>query len=230
MLSSADKLRAKIKEDKQKQSAKEDDPVRIWWTDHLSRIEKLPASQRILETEALMRNPKARQGWLASEVLLYRLHLEFTAWINDPDREERACQDKYTVSILRMAKSIYALPGPTTAVLRTLACALLAIGLGDLLPHFEENFAGASATASDADRLISFDFVKVVRKSGAPAHKYMLITEHPVVWQLRVFGEYMDRSMDSAPDRRVQFDPDAWQKKVLDCIDEPDHSILVVGQ
>jgi superfamily II RNA helicase len=66
-------------------------------------------------------------------------------------------------------------------------------------------------------------------KSNKPYHKYMAIVEHPIIWQLRLFGKYMDRSMDSAPDKRVAFQPDAWQRQVLDCIDQ-DHSLLVVGQ
>ena len=58
----------------------------------------------------------------------------------------------------------------------------------------------------------------------------MPIVEHPVEWQLRLFGEYMDRSMDSADDHRVSFQPDAWQREVLDCLDEEGHSVLVVGK
>jgi hypothetical protein len=59
--------------------------------------------------------------------------------------------------------------------------------------------------------------------------KYMCMKEDPVVWQLRAFGEHLDRSMDSASDPRVTFRPDAWQRKVLDCLDDDGHSVLVVG-
>jgi len=34
--------------------------------------------------------------------------------------------------------------------------------------------------------------------------------------------------MDSSPDRRVSFEPDAWQRRVLDGIDQ-NKSLLVVG-
>jgi len=40
----------------------------------------------------------------------------------------------------------------------------------------------------------------------------------------------MDRSMDSAPDRRVSFEPMRWQREVLDGLDEPKTSLLVVGE
>ena len=56
----------------------------------------------------------------------------------------------------------------------------------------------------------------------------MKIMEHPVVWQLRFFGDYMDRSMDSLPDPRVSFEADAWQRRVLDGIDQ-NKSLLVVA-
>jgi hypothetical protein len=39
----------------------------------------------------------------------------------------------------------------------------------------------------------------------------------------------MDRSMDSQPDRRVKFEPDAWQRKVLDAVDD-NVSLSVVEQ
>ena len=81
------------------------------------------------------------------------------------------------------------------------------------------------------DRALAFGFIKLLKsKSHKPIYKFMTINEDPVVWQLRVFGEYMDRSMDSAPDSRVTFQPDAWQREVLDGLDEPKTSLLVVGE
>ncbi|SJK99648.1 uncharacterized protein ARMOST_02956 [Armillaria ostoyae] len=76
---------------------------------------------------------------------------------------------------------------------------------------------------------LAFDFVKLVRSKEDILYPWMKITEHPILWQLRLFGPYMDRSMDGCWDRRVNFDPDAWQKNALDYIDDPDHSMLVVA-
>ncbi|CAI6100134.1 unnamed protein product [Clonostachys chloroleuca] len=45
--------------------------------------------------------------------------------------------------------------------------------------------------------------------------------------QLEYAGPYMDRRFDSRPDDRVQFEPDAWQRQVLDSIDEDDSLIVV---
>lgn len=41
-----------------------------------------------------------------------------------------------------------------------------------------------------------------------------------IEFQLEHYGPYMERGFDSAPDPRVPFKPDAWQRKVLDAIDE----------
>jgi hypothetical protein len=47
-------------------------------------------------------------------------------------------------------------------------------------------------------------------------------------FQLLHYGPYFDRSIDSAPDPRVPFEPDGWQRKVLDEIDAR-RSLLVVA-
>ncbi|TGZ81795.1 P-loop containing nucleoside triphosphate hydrolase protein [Ascodesmis nigricans] len=47
-------------------------------------------------------------------------------------------------------------------------------------------------------------------------------------FQLEYFGPFMDRNMDSAPDDRVPFEPDGWQRKVLDELDS-ENSVFVVA-
>ncbi|KAH8704387.1 hypothetical protein GQ44DRAFT_820072 [Phaeosphaeriaceae sp. PMI808] len=47
-------------------------------------------------------------------------------------------------------------------------------------------------------------------------------------FQLEHCGPYLERAIDSAPDSRVPFHPDAWQRKVLDAIDD-NHSLFVVA-
>lgn len=66
----------------------------------------------------------------------------------------------------------------------------------------------------------SFDF-----KSFMPVSK--LVTEYRAL-QLEYGGPYMDRRFDSQPDDRVRFEPDAWQRKVLDSIDA-NNSLLVIA-
>ncbi|KAM7186722.1 hypothetical protein V8F33_011645 [Rhypophila sp. PSN 637] len=50
----------------------------------------------------------------------------------------------------------------------------------------------------------------------------------PIDFQLEFCGPYLERSFDSAPDSRVPFEPDAWQRKVLDAVDAK-RSLLVVA-
>lgn len=50
----------------------------------------------------------------------------------------------------------------------------------------------------------------------------------PIEFQLRHYGQYMDRDIDPKPDPRVSFIPDGWQRKVLDEIDR-NNSVFVVA-
>lgn len=54
------------------------------------------------------------------------------------------------------------------------------------------------------------------------------LSSSPKDFQLLYCGPYMDRNLDSAPDSRVPFEPDGWQRKVLDELDA-DKSIFVVA-
>ncbi|RSL40666.1 hypothetical protein CEP54_016052 [Fusarium duplospermum] len=54
-----------------------------------------------------------------------------------------------------------------------------------------------------------------------------LVRDHRIL-QLEHGGPYMDRQFDSQPDTRVPFEPDAWQRGVLDSIDA-NESLLVVA-
>ncbi|KAM0285639.1 hypothetical protein ACHAQH_001345 [Verticillium albo-atrum] len=61
-----------------------------------------------------------------------------------------------------------------------------------------------------------------------PSSKDLAIPLKPTEFQLEHYGPYMERNFDSKPDDRVTFDPDAWQRKVLDTIDA-NNSLMVVA-
>lgn len=182
---------------------------------------------------------RAESGWLAVEMRLYRLDLELRSWIEDPNAEsdssevQGAVRDKYAVAIMRTVKEMSERGGLFPSARKALEVVLHCLGFED----YVANLLDTSPLPSADDRKLSFSFIKLVRsKTKAPIYKFMAIVEDPVIWQLRVFGEYMDRSMDSQPDSRVSFNPDAWQRRVLDCLDDVDgnrnlnHSVLVVGE
>ena len=175
----------------------------------------------------LLRNPRTDAGWLSVEIRLYSLHLTIQHWIAEPEPENPRIHDNYVISILRVVKELYTNDSLTGTTLGVLAGILVSLGFTNYIAPLEEE----ACRRLQPDRDLEFTFVKLLKsKSHKPLYKFMAIKEDPVIWQLRVFGEYMDRSMDSASDPRVAFQPDAWQREVLDCLDSPKSSILVVGE
>ncbi|MCJ1400686.1 hypothetical protein MMC11_003894 [Xylographa trunciseda] len=73
------------------------------------------------------------------------------------------------------------------------------------------------------DHSLTFGF-----KIPQPLAVSLSISLSPTDFQLLHCGPYMDRNMDSQPDTRVPFNPDGWQRRVLDELDA-DHSVFVVA-
>ncbi|CCM02168.1 uncharacterized protein FIBRA_04246 [Fibroporia radiculosa] len=220
-VSSADKIR---QANAAKKQLKEDDSNLTWWQEQLKILAQESTENQLKAVENLQRNKRTREGWLSVEVQLYSLHLEFVRWIERSDREVPAVRDQIVVRILRLVKDTFHRKDLFPAAAGIFETALSVVGLSDVVPELK-----ASAPALTADRELNFKFIKLAKsKSRSAVHKFMDIDEDPIVWQLRLFGEYMDRSMDSQDDPRVQFKPDAWQRDVLDCLDA-NHSVLVVA-
>lgn len=75
-----------------------------------------------------------------------------------------------------------------------------------------------------SDQKLSFDFVQLPPKVSSLGNSLS-----PLEFQLTYAGPFMDRTMDSRPDSRVQgFEPDRWQRDVLDQIDAK-NSVFVVA-
>lgn len=205
----------------EKKRAKQDAEDVGWWNEKLAELQRQPNSlARIQMTDSLQRNPRTTQGWLAVEVRLYRLHLELLDWIDHKRSDQPNINDEYRVKILKLIKDQAGQATPTAASILT--SVLSALGFSDVAP------ALLGGTKSAPDRRPSFDFVKVAKKSGSAVYDFMRLDEHPTHWLLRCFGEHMDRSLDSKPDPRVPFEPDGWQRQVLDNLDK-DVSVLVVA-
>lgn len=220
-LSSKDKLLLKIKEGKEVTQANES---LAWWKIQLLKLSKLSLSDQIALLKNLLRSPKLKDRLLTLEMRIFRAQLEFQLWLQEPDRDSGTTRDKYTVSIVCMLKEICDANVMTSSAKLVLTAMFKALGFTDYASSI------LSIPEVAPDRPLSFRAIDLINsKNNKPCHKFMAIVEPPIVWQLRLFGKYMDRSMDSAPDKRVAFQPDAWQRQVLDCIDQ-DHSLLVVGQ
>jgi hypothetical protein len=224
-LSARERIR---QEHAREKKAKEDSSSQTWWLEQLRQVEMMKTYEsKISGLRGLLRNPRAGAGWLSVEVQLYSLHLTVQQWIVERDPENPGIHDHYTVSIMRVVKELYTSDFLTGTTLGILAGILVSLGFVDYIAPLEDE----ASRRLQPDRALAFSFVKLLKsKSRKPIHKFMAIKEDPVTWQLRVFGEYMDRSMDGAPDPRVSFQPDAWQREVLDCLDKPKDSLLVVGE
>ncbi|KAI0067591.1 P-loop containing nucleoside triphosphate hydrolase protein [Artomyces pyxidatus] len=222
-LSGAEKIRQKNAEEKQ---AKGDSTSRDWWQEQLANLSKLGLEQRVAQLAPLFRNPRSSVGWLAVEMRLFQLDLEIRRWLAETQLATSSVRDRYVVAVMRQIKDMYEMSSLTPTTCAALASVLVSLGFSDYIASMES----AAATRMAPDRPLSFTFVKLLQTKGRkPIHEAMHIKEDPIVWQLRLFGEYMDRSMDSSWDARVSFQPDAWQRDVLDCLDSPSCSVLVVA-
>jgi hypothetical protein len=212
----------------QEKKAMEDSSSQKWWVEQLRQVEMIATYEnKMSRFRSLLRNPRVGSKWLSVEVRLYLLHLTIQQWIDEHDPENTAIHDYYAVSIIRVVKELYTSDYLTETALGILATIMISLGFEDYIPPLEDD----ASRNLQPDRVLAFGFIKLLKsKTHKPIHKFMAVKEDPVVWQLRVFGEYMDRSMDSAPDHRVSFQPDAWQREVLDGLDEPKSSLLVVGE
>jgi hypothetical protein len=219
-LSSKEKLLREISANKQ--AAHQETLLKLW-KEQLNAMEKMSNSDRLTHLQGLERNKKFDDPFLAAEFGLYKLHVRLSGWVGDPDRDSDITRDRQTVSIMRLIKSIIDRKCVTATASAVLSSVLAALGFAAYAPSM------AIPSGNIADRPLSFEFKKLFgSKRREPYYEFMKITEHPVNWQLRLFGEHMDRSMESQKDERVSFQADAWQIRVLDAIDRGD-SLLVVG-
>ncbi|KAG8216977.1 hypothetical protein J3R82DRAFT_7282 [Butyriboletus roseoflavus] len=195
-----------------------------WLTERIRDLDSETSVSAVEKTLLdLKRNPRSNEPLVATELALYRLHRLFQHWILDPERDSAAVRDKHSVTALRTIKDIFEANYLTIDIRKCTQDVLNVLGFS----AYTNTLTIASTTHED--RRLTFKFVKLIKsKTQEPLHAFMRIKEHPIEWQLRVFGEYMDRSMDSQVDPRVSFKPDAWQRQVLDAIDD-NKSLLVVA-
>ncbi|KAJ3015264.1 hypothetical protein HKX48_004690 [Thoreauomyces humboldtii] len=77
----------------------------------------------------------------------------------------------------------------------------------------------------EEDAPLSFKFAY---PRGVASQSWLRCPHNLTTFQLLHYGTHMDRTMGSAPDPRVDFEPDQWQREVLDTIDR-DESVFVVA-
>ncbi|TNY21481.1 DEAD/DEAH box helicase [Rhodotorula diobovata] len=282
VLSSREKLIAENAAKKVQEEGKENYK---WWVERLDDLKDMPIPGQISQVQSYLKNKRAQDPWLGTEMVVKRVDLELRKWIADERREADDVADQYRVFIARtlsplLQKYMRALEEGTGNVVinekqgRAISNTLAVLGLECLMPEgikwsdklgsgddkkdkkskaddddgkkkkggakpgskaaqAAKKDATSSAKAAKPEKdersKLTFHFCTIIDKdAGEAMYEWMEIDEHPLEWQLRTMGEYMARELDSRPDPRVNFEPDAWQREVLDNIDE-DKSMLIVA-
>ncbi|GAA6057212.1 hypothetical protein JCM3770_003263, partial [Rhodotorula araucariae] len=253
-----------------------------WWVERLADLQDMPIPGQVSQVQSYLKNKRAQDPWLGTEMLVKRIDLELRKWIADERREADDVADAYRVFIARtvsphLQKYMRALEDGSGAVVinekqgRAISNTLAVLGLECLIPagiKWSDKLGGddkkdkkskadeddgkkkkgsakpgskaaqaakkdtpakAAKPEKDERSKLTFHFCSLIDKdAGEAMYEWMEIDENPLEWQLRTMGEYMARELDSRPDPRVNFEPDAWQREVLNNIDE-DKSMLIVA-
>ncbi|KAF2235909.1 P-loop containing nucleoside triphosphate hydrolase protein [Viridothelium virens] len=149
---------------------------------------------------------------IGAEVKCYMLNALLRLWISQCRTNDKNKGFPILALAFDTIRSIETTPGLTRTVVNNVKETIKALG-----------FSQMSFRDSSVERPLPFQF-SLAQSRG------LNLTVHPspLSFQLAYCGPYMDRNFDDAPDDRVPFRPDGWQRKVLDEIDAG-HSLLVVA-
>lgn len=158
-------------------------------------------------------NTDLKRDTIEAEVRLYLLHTLLLMWIGYC-REDKEMEGIHIAALIFDSISAFSKSRITITktIVNYLNTTVKALGLPTL-----------SMPPADSDRTLSFNFAL-----ENPSSLDLSIPLSAIQFQLDHCGPYFERSIDSAPDSRVPFEPDAWQRKVLDEIDAR-RSLLVVA-
>ncbi|KAH7396308.1 DEAD/DEAH box helicase-like protein [Pyrenochaeta sp. MPI-SDFR-AT-0127] len=157
-------------------------------------------------------NSASKRQILEPEVHIYMLNVLLEMWI-------RFCKDGAKEKGLYVAALIFDTARALcslSSVTKTIAACLTKTVEQLQLPTLQ-------VPAIEGDRRLPFGFV--LEQTSAID---LALTLTPEDFQLLHCGPYFDRTIDSAPDPRVPFEPDTWQRRVLDEIDAH-RSLLVIA-
>lgn len=159
-------------------------------------------------------NSDIKRKTLGPEVRLYMLSVLLEMWISNCKRTDKDDGIYIAALIFDTVRSFCNLPSVTKTIATCLKTTIDQLQLPPLqLP------------ITQGDRKLPFQFVLLDDTATFPDLALNLSFED---FQLLHCGPYFDRTMDSAPDPRVPFEPDAWQRRVLDEIDAR-RSLLVIA-
>lgn len=154
----------------------------------------------------------ASRDVIEAECQLYVLNCALQYWIEACRRgEEERCAE-VTALIWILAQAVMDSKGVTKDIVSKIELTVKTLNIPPF-PH----------RASDVERKLGFKFALPTTITASLA-----VNLPAKDFQLLHCGPYMERSFDSRPDSRVEFQPDGWQRKVLDGIDA-NQSVFVVA-
>ncbi|KAH7079592.1 hypothetical protein FB567DRAFT_631384 [Paraphoma chrysanthemicola] len=158
-------------------------------------------------------NSEVKRKTLEPEVRLYMLDVLLEMWIINCRKADKDDSIYIAALIFDTVRSFCNLPTVTKTIHACLKDTVEQLQLPPL-----------QIPTAQGDRKLPFQFA-LNQDITFPDLAVKLSPEH---FQLLHCGPYFDRTMDSAPDPRVPFEPDAWQRRVLDEIDAR-RSLLVIA-
>ena len=185
------------------------------WEEVRKRLEKLEPEIKYLEAVSYYnRLDDSKARILRLEVDIYRLHALLYRWAALCKQGKK--DEGYGIVAL-IWDIIRSLNSSRAEMTKVAAAYLESVSLLIGLPKPE-------AHSDVLDRPMSFQLLFPQASSGT-----LSINMSPLEFQLMFCGPYMDRNTDARPDSRVAlFEPDGWQREVLDELDA-NHSIFVVA-
>lgn len=159
-------------------------------------------------------NTEIKRKTLEAEVRLYMLNVLVQMWITNCKKADKEDGIYIAALIFDTVRSFCNLPSVTKTISACLTQTVQELELPAL-----------QIPPAQGDRKLPFKFVL---DQETTANVDLALNLSPEHFQLLHCGPYFDRTMDSAPDPRVPFEPDAWQRKVLDEIDAR-RSLLVIA-
>ncbi|KAF5708097.1 dead deah box helicase [Fusarium mundagurra] len=195
--------------------AKQNDALQLWAM-KCAEIEKTddPVKQYLKALDLLSNGLPGSHISVKPEILLYLCHILRRIWDQTRKKlDETSLKGLYLISMVwnwlrDISRSDKCTPDVASAaqgIMKTLAISQLSI------------------TVQEPQRKLPFTTLPWMGMKDAPK-----LIQDPRLLQLHHGGPYMDRRFDSRPDARVPFEPDAWQRDILDSIDA-DESLLVVA-
>ncbi|KAK6440119.1 hypothetical protein LTR95_003663 [Oleoguttula sp. CCFEE 5521] len=158
-----------------------------------------------------------RKEWkevVEAEVRLYMLHCLVQFWLEACRQKEQQRRIELVALIWDVARAVMKSDGLTKTIVSCVDMTSKALNLPPMPP--------APVMDGLPDRKLAFKFALPTKVESTA------IQESATDFQLLHCGPYLERSFDSAPDSRVEFNPDGWQRRVLDGIDA-NKSLFVVA-